>query len=304
LNTIDPDAPIGPDHMRPARGGLRLRIAATAALVVLSALSAARLASASFDEASVPVGEVATLDGIVSGTIRIAGGRFSLYSGDRLQSTNQNLAVSFANGGSLVLCPHSQVQILAANESSRIMLAFEQGGTEQPFQLHTGDVVMTPDWRIELRGNAHKGDFGTLQVSTSRSGVLCLSGNVQNGATFRVSQLVGDSVFDVTGQSSIKIAGAHIVNSPGGCACEGSPSGAVAMPAPVATLTSVAGAAPAAAPAAMPLTAPSSNRSAPSAAVQSNALSAANLAPSGKKKQHPQDVAGYVHSFIHLVFGR
>ncbi|HEX3469848.1 MAG TPA: hypothetical protein VHT28_01575, partial [Silvibacterium sp.] len=188
---------------------------------------------------------MATPDGIVSGTVRITGARFAFYSGDRFESTTRDLAVNFTSGGSLILCPHSQVQILAANHSSGIMLAFQEGGSQEPFPVHTNDVVMTPDWRIEMLGNVHEGDTGVLQVSTSRRGDLCLAGNVQSGAYFRVSQLVGDATFNIPGQSSVRLADGHMENTAGGCSCEdGPPTGAAhetssaPAPPPLAAMTS------------------------------------------------------------------
>jgi hypothetical protein len=297
VSNHDPVAGTPPDLKGRTRGGLYVRIAATGAVFALSALSASRIASASFDGAAFPIGDVATLDGIVSGTVRIAGDRFSFFSGDRFQSNTQNLAVNFTSGGSLVLCPHSQVQVIAANQNSGsqntgMMLAFEQGGSEQPFPVHTGDVVMTPDWRIEMQGNVHPGDSGVLELSTSRSGVLCLSSNVNNGEYLRVSQLVGDSVYEIAGRSSIKIAGGRIENSPEGCACESAPArAAVQMPG-----------LPAGAPIVASATASSPAISSP--APQPNPAPAANSNLAPKKNERPQDVAGYMRSFVHLIFGR
>jgi hypothetical protein len=251
--------------------------------LVLAILAAARLASASFDETGVTMGNVDTLDGIVSGTVRISGGRFAFYSGDRFESTTRNLAVNFASGGSLLLCPHSQVQILAANQNSGVMVAFEEGGSQQPFPVHTNDVVMTPDWRIEMQGNVHEGDSGVLQVSTGRRGDLCLTGNVQSGAYFRVSQLVGDAVFNVPGQSHVRLADGHMESSAGGCSCEGASPGADKE------------------------TSPSPSVAASPVNMASNVVPAMPTGPSETaqgKKQRPQDVAGYVGSFIHLMFGR
>ena len=296
---------------RPSRSGLWLRIAASAAMVTLAALSAGRMASASFDQPSLPIGDVASLDGIVSGTVLLTGDRLAFYSGDRFQSNQSSLALNFAGGGSLVLCPHSQLQILAADQNSGVMLAFQEGGSQQPFVVRAHDVVMTPDWRIQMMGDVPSGGSGSLQVSTSRRGELCLSGSAKAGQYFRVSQLIGDSVFDVTGQSSIRISDGHIENSPGGCACETSPSGVIS------TGPTAAGAISAPTTGGTPWLPPASATAAPVAArpvesassvpavpPQSGSAPAENLAPPSQKNQRPQDVAGYVRSFIHVLFGR
>jgi hypothetical protein len=292
---------------RPSRGGLRLRIAATAAILALAALSAARHASASFDEAAIPIGDVASLDGIVSGTVHLTGGRLVIYSGDSFQSNDSNLALNLTSGGSLVLCPHSHLQILEANQAEGVMLAFQEGGAEQPFQVHPNDVIMTPDWRIQMAGNVSSGEYGTLQLSTSRRGELCLSSNAKAGQSFRISELAGDSVYDLTGQSSIRIAGGHIDNAPEGCSCTGQGEGN-------ATLTREANAMHEANPGPQPGTRSTASTRPASAAPADTSPSAltppqvqeptAPVTIKQKQRQRPQDVAGYVRSFLHVLFGR
>ena len=292
MSGADPVIEPPPGAGRRGRAGLRLRIAATAGMVALVGLSAARVASASFDEASVPIGDVASLDGLVSGTVRLTGDRLVFFSGDRFQSNKSNLAVNFASGGTLVLCPHSQVQILAAAQNTGVMLAFAEGGSEEPFPVHPTDVVMTPDWRIEMVGDVHPGDLGELQLSTTRRGDLCLSGAVQSGVYFHISQLIGDASFNFPAQGSVRIANGSMESYPGGCSCN-STSSPVEAPAarPLATSLASAGQPPVATSPAPPLSQPLAPHSAPQPAA-------------AEKKQRPQDVAGYVRSFIHVIFGR
>jgi hypothetical protein len=294
---------------KPARGGLRFKLAATAAAVALAGLSAARVASASFDEAPLPIGDVASMDGIISGTVHLAGGRLIIYSGDRFQTNQSSLAVNFASGGSLLLCPHSHLQILSANEHAGVMLAFQEGGSQHPFMVHANDVVMTPDWRIQMTGSVPSGDFGTLQLSTTRRGDLCLSSNAKAGQFFRISELAGDSVYEIPGQSNIRIADGRIDNAPGGCSCEGAVTDGISPPAQeadaqppaIAILTPSAPTAVATTPLAgeTPL-------SSPAAAPQPQNAPGKEPVPLHIKhqRQRPQDAAGYVRSFLHLFFGR
>jgi len=292
LSGADPVIELPPGGGRQGRPGLRLRIAATAGIVALAGLSVARHASASFDEPSTPIGDVASSDGIVSGTVRLTGNRLVFFSGDRFRSNRSNLAVNFASGGSLVLCPHSQVQVLAAGQNTGVMLAFAEGGSEEPFPVHPNDVVMTPDWRIQMIGDVHPGDLGELQLSTTRRGDLCLSGAVQSGAYFHISQLIGDAAFNFPAQGSVRIANRSMESYPAGCSCESASS---------------AGETPAAAPAASPAGIPQPPVAAspvPAATLPMAAPTPASSDVGSKKKQRPQDVAGYVRSFIHFVFGR
>jgi hypothetical protein len=291
--------------------GFWLRVGATASLAVLAALSSNRLASAAFDSSSAPLGEIATMDGIVSGTVRMTGGRLAFYSGDRLVSMDRNLALNFSSGGSLVLCPHSQMQVVATGQGSGVMLAFQAGGTEQPFPIHANDVVMTPDWRVQMAGSVQDGDTGIVQISTDRHGALCLAGNTQPGTYFRVNQMAGDASFDVPGQNnSVRLVDGRMENASGGCSCENDAAVGVTdaalppavMPAPAgvpADVAKVTPTVPAASSSAVPSALPSSSVTGPEPSPQ---VAASN--PQPKKKQRPQDVAGYVRSFIHLVFGR
>ena len=292
--------------------GFWLRVGATASLAALTALASNRLASAAFDSSSAPLGEIATTDGIVSGTVRMTGGRLTFYSGDRLVSTDRNLALNFSSGGSLVLCPHSQMQVIATSQSGGVMLAFQAGGTEQPFPIHANDVVMTPDWRVQMAGSVQDGDTGIVQIATDRHGALCLAGNTQPGTYFRVNEMAGDASFDVPGQNnSVRLVDGRMENASGGCSCENNAGvGVTAAALPPAVMPQPAGVsaeaaktvamAPAASSSvAVPPGLPASPVAGPEPSPQ---VAASN--PQPKKKQRPQDVAGYVRSFIHLVFGR
>lgn len=291
--------------------GFWLRVGATASLAALAALSSNRLASAAFDSSSAPLGEIATTDGIVSGTVRMTGGRLAFYSGDRLVSTDRDLALNFSSGGSLVLCPHSQVQVVETRQGSGLMLAFQAGGTEQPFPIHAGDVVMTPDWRVQMAGSVQDGDTGIVRITTDRHGALCLTGNTQPGTYFRAIQMAGDASFDVPGQNnSVRLVDGRMENASGGCSCESDAGVEVAN----TVLTPVVMPRPASVPAAgLPVDALRAVTAAPAAssAVLSSPVAGpepspqvVTPSPQTKKRQRPQDVAGYVRSFLHLVFGR
>jgi hypothetical protein len=325
---------IPPEHdqssSRNPDGGLKFRIAATVVALALAGLSTVHFASGTFDSPAVPIGQITSLDGVISGTVHFTRGQLMIYSGDRVGSNDSSLAINFLSGGDIVLCPHSQLQILAAEEHDGKMLAFEQGGSLQPFQVHPNDVVMTPDWRIQLTGDPPANGITTLQVYTNRKGDLCLSSNARGGQSFRVSQLTGDTVFDITGQSSVRFADGRVNPAPGGCSCEGTPgdnaapsasTAATPTPMPATDSSPVTAVATPPAPAApkpptpappvrstpvatAPVPAPA-HTPAPASASATPPAAAAAIAPAPRApKQRPQDVAGYVRSFFHLLFGR
>jgi hypothetical protein len=299
--------------------GVGWRVAATAGLLSLCVLSTVRGASGAFEEESIPVANLTEQNGIISGTVRVTGNRFLLYNGTRLESMTQSMEVKFERGGSMVLCPRSQLQILTANASAGMMLAFQAGGAQKAFPLKMGDQVITPDWRVELTNASRTGDIGLVQVVTNRHGDLCLQGNSQTGSYFRVTPLIGDGSFQVAGGGqSERFFDGKMETSTEGCSCNAEFEGAtnnspmsrpvssvvdryaITAPAAAERDTTVAAAPPA------PAVSPSSAENSTEAAAVQPQEPAQPTAPVSKAKarQHPQDVAGYVHSLVHLIFGR
>jgi len=297
--------------------GMWWRIGATVGLLALCVLATVRRASGSFEPESVPVADLISQNGIVTGTMRLMGDRFLLYNGTRLESMAQSMEVDFERGGSMVMCPRSQLQILTANGNAGIMLAFQTGGAQQPFPMKMGDEILTPDWRVELTSDSSQRSGGAVQIVTNQHGDLCLQGSSPAGTYFRVSQLIGDGSFRVLGGLSERFADGKMQTSDEGCGCDAqfavrstpapinsspaSPSSApvqqtaaLAAPAPAMNEAPVAAASPAASAAGSTETA--------TAQPQEPAESAA--APIKRKRQRPEDVAGYVRSFFHMVFGR
>jgi hypothetical protein len=303
MNPIHPSQPVAGQPIFP---GVNRKLAAAAGLCALWLLSTPWFASASFDEATLPVGDVATTDGIVTGTVHIVGGRLVFYNGSLLEAVNGSLSMNFARGGSLILCPHSKVQILSQNQDAGMLVAFQEGGSQHPFSLRSHDVVMTPDWRIEMVGDAPAGpqapDAGLLQLATSPHGSLCLMGNAKAGAFFRVSQLVGDASFDVPGQSSVRFADGKMESLSGGCACDEVAPDDIAGSSAPASSAAYGSSLPGSPASPSPGSTPSYVLAYPEGGGQQVAQPATT--PTPNKKQHPQDVVGYMRSFIHKVFGR
>jgi hypothetical protein len=296
--------------------GVAWRIGATAGLVGLCVLTTVRGASGAFDAVSLPVATLTGQNGIISGTTRMMGNRFLLYNGTRLESMAQTMEVNFERGGSMTMCPRSQLQILTANQNAGMMLAFQSGGAQMPFPLRMGDEVITPDWRVELTSDARKGDMGIVQVVTNRHGDLCLQGNSQVGAYFRVTQLIGDESFRVAGGQSERFVDGKMETSSDGCGCnaefvpkkDGDPSDVApavdSAPASPSTANPIL-VADVAAPALVSASSRPVGLAEGSQMSRAQTPAASTVAASLKpKKQRPQDVAGYVSSFVHRLFGR
>ena len=292
--------------------GIWWRVAATAGLLSLCVLTTVRHASGAFEAAGIPVASLTAQNGMITGTTRMMGDHFLLYNGTRLESMAQSMEVNFERGGSMVLCPRSQLQILTARGSDGIMLAFQTGGSQQPFPLRMGDEVLTPDWRVEL-GDAHQGDMGVVQIVTNRHGDLCLQGNAQTGAYFRVTPLFADGSFRVASGQSQRFSNGKTESSTEACGCDAAfapPGNAAsanvsastaplrqetALGVPAASIASIA--AQPAGPAQVIGGSESSTTQTPAA--DANALSSKR-----KKREHPHDVVSYVGSFVHRLFGR
>ncbi|HEY1730317.1 MAG TPA: hypothetical protein VGG15_01120 [Terriglobales bacterium] len=285
--------------------GIAWRVGAAAGLVSLCVFSTVRGASGAFDAVSLPVANLTGQNGIVSGTARMMGNHFLLYNGTRLESMAQSMEVNFERGGSMVMCPRSQLQILTSSQSAGMMLAFQSGGAQQPFPLRMGDEVITPDWRVELTSEARKGDMGIVQVVTNRHGDLCMQGNSQSGAYFKVSQLIGDDSFRVAGGRSERFADGKMETSSDGCGCnaefvaKADTNGASASSAADGTLapilTEVTSEKPVVTATAAPVV---------SAAPQATDSRPVVAAPAKAKRKHPEDLSGYVGAFVHKLFGR
>jgi hypothetical protein len=297
----------------PEHAAVRGKVYAGVAFFGLCVLSTARFASASYDEANIPIGDATAQDAIVSGTVRMLGEHFIFYNGSRLESLSKNVRVRFSRGGSLILCPHSRLQILTSNEQAGLMLAFQKGGTEEPFPVHPKDVVLTPDWRVEMSGDVQDGDVGVLRISSSSRGELCIAGDTQPGAFFKVSQLAGDASYSVSSSGTARFSNGMMLASNAGCGCDaldtdGDSHSTSAVLAYDWTNPNNATAPPPQPNADQNASQPRSDTD--SSAVQAakpsqvNAPSVASPDAGSHRSQHPQDVVGYVRSFVHLIFGR
>lgn len=300
-----------------ARPHLRkVLIVAGASLVTgIFAVSAVRLTAEAMDSrllVPAPLGTVTTGDGIVSGMLRVIGGELSVFSGDRFESTDKELAIHFESGGSVNLCPRSRMQMVA-QQGGNLMFAFDRGGSRQAFPFHQGDVMMTPDWRVELAGNVNPGDTGLIQVALDHRGALCVGGQMQSNSNLQVTELAGTRVFHIESGQNRRFSenGMEEVSS---CGCPdaitpadaagGTTSGVVMGNSP-ASEPSPALAAGTATPR-TPVTAmleypPHAATPAPASAPVPEQAAESATQP---KKKHAEDVAGYVGAFFHKLFGR
>jgi hypothetical protein len=276
---------------------LRWRKATYAALsgVMLCVMFAATFASGAWNEASTPVGDVVAQDAFINGVIRMHGSDFTLYSGARIQSLSKGLDVNLERGGGTVaLCPRSELQVLSSHGHPGVMLAFQTGGAESPFMMRSNDVVMTPDWRIELKDAQDDGASASLLLTMNGKGDVCFQGHAPQSSYFHVSQMAGDAVFNLYGISTARFADGEMQQTTAPCSC---------LVSAQATPLLVADASQPSARSATPVGALQQ----PEAAAPITHASDITPLPSANTsgyRQRPQDVAGYVGAAIHFLFGR
>ena len=261
---------------------------------MLCVMFAATFASGAWNEASIPVGDVIAQDAFINGVARVHGSDFTLYSGARIQSLSKGLDVNLERGSRVALCPRSELQVLSSHGHLGVMLAFQTGGAESPFMMRSNDVVMTPDWRIELKDAQDDSAPASLLLTMNEKGDVCFQGHAPQSSYFHVSQMAGDAVFNLYGISTARFADGEMQQTTAPCSCLVSAQAASSLVAD-ASQPSVRSAAPGAAlqqpEAAAPITHTTDIAPLPSA----------NTSGHG---QRPQDIVGYVGAAIHFLFGR
>lgn len=271
------------------------------------AFFAAKRASGAWSDAYIPIGDVMSLnsareaqDALISGLVRLHGADFTLYSGAKIQSLNKVLDVNLERGGKVSLCPRSELQVLSSHEKQGVLLAFQAGGAQSPFPVSAHDVVMTPDWRIELKGAADDAGPSSVLLTMSNKGEVCFEGKTVQASYFRVSEMAGYAVFNLQGDSMARFANGTMQRSTTACSCQAG-SGDTQISAPLVAANRAAG----------PSQGPTDPASSSAIAGMQHAETASTyqqaepvLQHSAKHRQRPQDVVGYVGAFVHFLFGR
>jgi len=261
---------------------------------MLCVMFAATFASGAWNEASTPVGEVIAQDAFINGVVRMHGSDFTLYSGTRIQSLSKGLDVNLERGGTVALCPRSELQVLSSHGHPGVMLAFQTGGAESPFMMRSNDVVMTPDWRIELKDAQDDGAPASLLLTMNEKGDVCFQGHAPQSSYFHVSQMAGDAVFNLYGISTARFADGEMQQTTAPCSCLVSPKAASSLVADASQ------------PSARSATSVGALQQPEAAARVDHAADATPLpsATTSGRRQRPKDVVGYVGAAIYFLFGR
>ncbi len=177
----------------------RHRFLLTSALL-LGVLSAAAWAQQS-------LGELYATDARVKGSVILAGSGTSVVSGSAIQAGAQAATLKLDRGGSLLVCPGTNLSLTASQNGRSLLLSVSSGNLELDYPLGaSADSLMTPDFRIVLPGP------GRLHaaVRVTPQGDTCVQTLPSNSTAITVYEAMGDDTYQVKDDEAVLFRAGHI----------------------------------------------------------------------------------------------
>ena len=139
------------------------------------------------------VGRVFASDAAVRGSVILASSGTGVLSGSQVTAGLSPARLQLARGGFLRICPKTSLSV--ASSSGGLLLGLSEGAVELHYTAGaTTDVLVTPDFRIQLTG---PGEFH-FAISADKAGSTCIRPLGSDTASVIVSETFGTGSYQVS----------------------------------------------------------------------------------------------------------
>jgi len=166
-----------------------------------------------------PVGQIIGPDASVKGSVMFTSGGTGIMSGSTVSAGHENAMIRLSRGGEVRLCRGSAMSLTSSANGNELMMGLSSGTIETHYRLATAnDSIMTPDFQIQLLG---PGSFN-FAISADERGNTCVQSLGSNSGSLRVTELMGDGVYEVKPSDQVFFRGGKVSNvtaAVGSCGC-------------------------------------------------------------------------------------
>jgi len=189
----------------------------------LRAITAMGLAITAFSAlvfAQHPIAQMESGDATVRGAVVLTGNKATLMSGAQISGGGAPATLRLERGGELRVCSRAAVTLTASADGKAQLVALNEGAVETHYSLAgNADVIMTPDFRLQLPG---PGEFH-FAVGLSAQGATCIAALKGDTASLIVSELMGDGTYQVKPGEHVIFTNGSVANADtqtlGNCGC-------------------------------------------------------------------------------------